>query len=378
MLGLSLMLSIVHAQSHEQSAVSGFDSQGLITLDQVNNISGGKKQGSSILALFDFSMDYHPGRGIFRNTSFHGHLLKAAGDSPSGDFIGDVQVASNIEGRPSRFIYELYFKQKLGDFVLSAGLHDLNTEFMFSNYAADFVNSSFGIFPVVSLNMPASIYPVTTLGGFFAYSKRHFEISMGLYNLNHQFSNEETFRFTNHLYKQGYLGIGEFRYRLSLKNSLTGEYKAGFFIKRCQPEIADGYTNICPVEKSHGFYLIGDQQIHQTYSGVKLGLFAQWGISPTEENLASNYWGGGITLSGLKSQLLPEFIGFSLGNVIMNHLKGELPEDSMGHETVVEFTSRKSIFKGIEVQPDLQYIINPSATYDNALVFLLRLKAEIK
>lgn len=232
-LQLLFISAVCFAQNNIKETPDRFETEVHIITDFVSNLSGGIKKGSNIIALADVSLNYNPQKGVFRNTTFHGHLLKTASGSPSENLIGDVQIASNIEGRSSRFIYELYFKQKLGNFIVSAGLHDLNTEFMFSDHAGDFVNSSFGIAPVISVNIPVSIFPVTTLGGYITYSTKKMDVSAGLYNLNHNFAAEESFRFENHLYQQGYLGVGELRYRFYSGNQVTGEYKMGVFLKEC-------------------------------------------------------------------------------------------------------------------------------------------------
>ncbi|MDZ7742455.1 MAG: carbohydrate porin [Bacteroidota bacterium] len=377
---LILMLLLpfaVSSQNHEEEIPAKLQSQSHIILDFVNNLSGGIENGSKMLVLADFSVDYNPRQGIFKNTSFHGHLLKTAGDSPSENIIGDIQIASNIEGRSSRFIYELYFKQKLGDFIVSAGLHDLNTEFMFSDHAGNFVNSSFGIAPAISVNMPVSIFPVTTLGGYITYSTKKLEVSAGLYNSNHNFAEEESFRFENHLYQQGYLGVGELRYRFYSGNQVTGEYKMGVFVKECEPQPGGDQSTARIDKKNHGFYFIGDQLLTRTPAGKTLNAFVQWGLTPAKKNFVPAYWGAGISLQGFSSEYLPQQIGLAVGSVKLNELKEGFYTDAKKLETVLELTSSFSLLNRLSFQPDFQYIINPSGRYENAFVLLLRLKADL-
>ena len=377
LLQLLLLSFASYAQNHKKTASEEFDYQANIILDVVNNLSGGIKKGSQFLALASFSLDYNPRQGVFKNTSFHGHLLKTAGDSPSENLIGDIQIASNIEGRSSRFIYELYIKQKLGDFIISAGLHDMNADFMFSKHAGDFINSSFGIAPTVSINMPVSIFPVTTLGGYLSYSREKFDISVALYNLNHHFAQEESFRLKNHLYQHGYLGLTELCYRIIAGDETTGEYKIGAFIKDCEPHENGDHAARCPDQKNHGFYFVGDQTLLRAPSGKNLNAFVQLGITPEKKNFASAYYGGGISLKGFSSQILLEQIGLALGCVKLNTIEEGAYREVKGFETVVELTSSFSLLNWINLQPDFQYIINPSGQYENAFVILLRLKANL-
>jgi hypothetical protein len=90
------------------------------------------------------------------------------GDNPSADDVGDLQVFDNIEapnprtwtfgkkyGMPNRsFFYEFYYQQVIKNFRFLIGQSDLNYDFQYSNYGANFLNSSFGISPEVTVNLP--------------------------------------------------------------------------------------------------------------------------------------------------------------------------------------------------------------------------------
>lgn len=348
-----------------------------ITLDNVNNLSGGIQQGSSLLALFDMSATYAAQQGFFKNTSFHLHLLKTAGKGASENFIGDVQMASNIEGRYALFVYELLVRQKIGHWMISAGMHDLNSEFMMSDYAGDFINSSFGIMPSVSLNVPVSIFPATTFGGLISYSQGNFDVLLGFYNLNYEFFEEETFHFDNHFYQRGFLGVAEMHYRWINNNKQVAEFRWGGYLKKCNEPNRENMPAECVNQLNYGFFFIGDFALMEFTSGSTLGAFVQAGLAPQSINWASQYIGGGISYRCIPQKYFPEQIGIAVGKVDLNEFQTDHFVNTNQSETVIEVTATVPLTERIKFQPDIQYILSPSGIYNNALVALFRLKFDL-
>lgn len=349
-----------------------------VVIDNVNTIDGGIKEGSTFLGLIDMGMAYRPTKTIFKNTTFFAHFLKTTGQPASENFIGDVQVASNIEGRSSLLFYEIWIKQKLGDVSLLEGMHDMNSVFLASEHAGTFINSSFGISPALSLNMPVSIYPVTTLGTVVSYEKERFSFFTGLYNLNHEFIDEESFHIHNHLYEHGFLSITEVQYRWINSGNIKGEYKAGWFYKQCN-EDGHGNDGICISNENYGAYLVADQVLFTTANNEKnINVFLQFNVNSPKYSYASEYLGSGVTLNGFLSEKHTDVIGLALASVRLNELSYEKDHFIPGsYETAIELTFEQSFFNMITIQPDVQYIINPGATLSNALVCILRLKLEL-
>jgi len=88
--------------------------------------------------------------------------MRAHGPDPSASRIGDLQTASNIEAPDRALLYEAWLELRFGKRTKTAlllGWHDLNSEFDVSEYASLLINSSFGIGPEISANVPTSIYP---------------------------------------------------------------------------------------------------------------------------------------------------------------------------------------------------------------------------
>ena len=345
-----------------------------ILIDNVYNAHGGLNSGASSIGLFDFSAKYAPfSQGFLRNTSVYARFLKTGGKAVSENLIGDVQIASNIEGRASRFVYELLLTQRVGNLNFYVGLHDLNAEFMLSTYAGDFINSSFGIFPAVSLNIPIPTFPVTSLGGVMLYSWPTITIASGIYNLNHDYVNEDEFVLENHLFKKGFLALSEIRYQFNIAGYLSGEYKIGAFYKDCHPPEGILISEGCIATKTYGLFFIADQDLWILSDSRKLAMFGQAGIVPRHSNFAPNYFGLGFTLITENERFFPDFLGLAMGSVMLNSYNTLHENHVYKRETVIELSLKKKLMKHIALQPDIQYIVNPSGVYTNALIGILRL-----
>jgi len=345
-----------------------------ITIDNVSNISGGIKKGNNTLGLFDLSAYYYINSGILKNTSFHAHFLKTAGSKPSENLIGDIQTVSNIEGKASRFFYELLIKYKIKKFSITTGLHDLNSEFNVSETALNFINSSFGIFPIVSLNVPTSIFPITTFGTVISYNTKEFDIAGGVYNLNYDFTENNDFRFDNNFYQKGFFAISEFRYRWFNVAGKTAEIKAGGFYKKGSQEkdFSSSFESVS--EENYGLYLVGDFKLKELNSNRDLLSFIQIGHAPTRKNLSSEYYGVGFSIISQEKKYFPSQIGIALAYVKINDLLGNKFINSGRYESTIELTSKINFLNYIVFQPDIQYVISPSGgLYKNSLVVILRL-----
>jgi porin len=348
--------------------------------DYVVNTHGGIKKGDVFLGLASLGANYQSGNnGFWKNGELNITIHKTTGGSASGSLIGDAQVVSNIEGASPKLFYELWVKQSFGQFSVTAGLHDMNSEFFVSEHGGFFVNSSFGIGPSFSLNMPVSIYPVTTLAGVLTWSHGAFSLSEGFYNLNHEFVTEETFHWGNNNFSKGFLSVTEGRIRWENANRLLGEYKLGVFYKNCNHDKSEYIDLGCNAPENYGMYLIADQYIYSS-NNKELGLFVQAGINPYKLNTSSSYYGGGITAKGFLTKSAEDVIGIGVAHAAIGIMDTDnnylAPKD---YETTIELSLEYPIFKRISIQPDIQYVINPGgvAQLSNALVAIFRTKINL-
>ncbi|MHC4567213.1 MAG: carbohydrate porin, partial [Planctomycetota bacterium] len=136
----------------------------VLTVEGVQNVSGGIARSSRGLANLDLIMDAE-GRalGLPGNGDLHLYLLGNSGGAPT-EMIGDIQTTSNIEAPDTFKVYEAYWRQRHADDRIAwlVGLHDYNALFDSLDAAGHFTNSSFGISPDIS-QVPPSIFPTTSL-----------------------------------------------------------------------------------------------------------------------------------------------------------------------------------------------------------------------
>ena len=320
--------------------------------DNINNVSGGIKTGSGYLGMVNvlFGFDTEKAR-LWKGGSFYINTANTHGDEPSQQLIGDAQVMSNIEAGNHTYLQEFWFKQQLNRLEITAGLQDLNVEFASSEFGALYLNSSFGILPVISNNFNAPIFPLTTIGLTFKwnitektrwinalYDGSPTDFSHNPYNLKWQFSSGD-----------GILAISEIQKNITI-NRFPGLYKAGIyshFHKMGEKVVtADSLTN-----NLFGMYFFTDQTIWER-NLRNAGLFLQLGYTPSAASTNNFYLGTGVNFTGLLSKMAKDTFGLAVAHVAFTKENRS--------ETAIEITYYYQLNGHLFIQPDFQYIINPS------------------
>lgn len=295
------------------------------------------------------------------------------GGNFSDELVGDYQVASNIDAGDHTYIHELFYQQNLGSFCLKFGVQDLNADFLVTEYGTYFLNSSFGVPSVISHGLPAPIYPLTAMGGVIKYTfddKLSFQTSIydGLpisfennpYNTNWHLNSKHGFQFFN---------------ELSLVTNIIRNYntniKIGLYhhtgINDTKSKYFGEYT------QKIGYYGIVDQEILNN-NPTTISVFAQTTYSPSTKETDNNlYIGLGAVVSNYLSFLDDNKIGLAFAYSKFNTTEYR-------YELAIETFLRFNVTKVLTIQPDLQYIINPSGgiyyRQKNAFIGFLRLILE--
>jgi porin len=299
--------------------------------DTYYNTMGGLKTGGGFMGMGNIRMGVDAWRGgefLVNGASIHGKSL-------TDNYLGDLQVASNIDAGEHNYLHELWFRQRVGRVSATLGLQDLNAAFMVSEGAGEFVNSSFGVPPVIALGVPVPIFPLTGLGvaarwdigGRWAVQGALFDGNQTSFDHN---PHNVHWRFCTN---DGMLAMGEVHFEERFK--LGGYYHS-----------ADG---------NYGFYALADQPV-----GERWGLFGQVALAPRSMNENNFYVGGGVNYDvGEHSRT-----GLAVAHAGLHRLRHK-------HETAIEAYYKYEFSDNIAFQPDVQYILNPSGG-DNALVAILR------
>jgi porin len=337
--------------------------------DNAFGIQGGIKRGYRYLGMANMRIgfDFEKAR-LWKGGFLYINAANTHGACPSETMFGDMQIASNIEAGDHTYIQELWIKQTLGNFEITAGLQDLNMEFAISEYGSANLNSSFGVLPTLSSNLTAPIFPLTALAittcwelsqstswRIALYDGSPTDFKDNPYNLKWQFGAGD-----------GLLAVTEIQQSGKWKG-LPGVFKIGLFshnhlIEKCfNVHFADTLDH-----HIYGIYGTSDQEIWSR-NRRSMGLFAQLGYCPSPHSLTDFYMGFGIRYSGMLGKDGTDVLGISIAH--------EHFEQPLRSETALELTYHLPLTANIFIQPDLQYIIHPAGTgetVDNCLAGFLR------
>jgi porin len=249
-------------------------------------------------------------------------------------------------------------------------LIDLNADFAYTDQSLKLINSSFGIQPTISANTPVSIFPVTALGGIVQYQiSKSLDLSAGFFDgmpsIRAPYQPIPDVSLAN---SEGFFLIGEMRSKHLIKGR-NGTIKIAGWIHS-----ADFRDHHRPLQYSEniGGYLIMDQEILR-HKQSNTYVWFKTGVAPRECNIVRYFYGGGITQNNLSQPFSLDHISFGIASAdLCNHLNDF---ENLGdfNETVLELTFQKS-YGIVSIQPDIQYIINPSGFRDvnNCLFLSLR------
>jgi porin len=303
------------------------------------------------------------------------YIINDHGTQPSKKYTGDLQVFSNIEAPERTKLYELWYEQSFGEkFSIKVGQQNINSEFIYSDYGLNFINSSFGTMPSVACNFTLSMFPCTAFGARVIYNiSEQWNIQGAVMDGDPE--DEVTNKYGakwDIKSEEGINILGELHYTLKSEDLQTGKYKIGYWHHTAK------FKGVADTTKEYrgdfGIYLLADQMIFSEHSDQKqgLGAFFMFGISSKQQNTVNYGIGGGLCYTGLFKGHDKDVLGLGITNASINPdlVKANDIEKS---ENTIELVYVAKINDRFTLQPDIQYIINPSGTKNNnALIGLLR------
>lgn len=331
----------------------------------VGNFSGGIKTGFAYLGMANVCLSFDvENAGLWKGGQFYLNAVNTHGTSPTGELIGDMQVAFNMDAENHTYVQEIWFKQAIQKVEITIGLQDLNVEFANSTCGALFLNSSFGILPVISNNFAAPLFPLTTLGLTTkwninnkttwinaVYDGAPTDFDYNPYNVRWQFVSMD-----------GILAISEIQRHIKLMD-LSGIYKIGLYAhshiagRLFDSSLPDSLNN-----DLIGLYAYVDQILWEQ-NNRQFAAFTQIGYSPSQESNNDFYLGLGINFTGLLSKKGNDVLGLGVAH---EHFKNRPTS-----ETAIELFYHYEVSKNIAIKPGFQYIIHPAGTemqLNNSLV----------
>jgi porin len=369
----------------------------------LGNASGGVRRGTiyegRLDAQFDLDLDKALG---WSGATIHTNFYQIHGTGLSRYYLANLLVASGIEALPSTRLYELWFEQKLleGKLAVRAGQLAADTEFLVSQYAGLFVNSTFGWPGITAANLPSGgpAYPLATPGIRLKMQPTDdVAILLGLFNgdpapegpgdpqrrnrTGTSFELDDPPLFIGEAqasYNQGKGASG-----LPGTVKLGAWHHFGRFSDQSRDvlgaSLADpnGSGLAARLRGNDGVYAVLDQLVYR-FAGdgdQGIGLFARASASPSDRNLISFYADGGVTFKGLLPSRPDDTFGISVGYAQISESVRRLDRENVlfsgeaqpirSSEAVLEVTYQAQIVPGWTVQPDFQYVFRPGGNVVN-------------
>ncbi len=378
---------------------------GLQEQDEVwGNIAGGLRQGVVYDGLTTASLGLDLEKLVgWTGATFFVDAYQIHGRGPSANLVGNIQTVSNIEATRDTKLYQLYLEQKLfdGRLTIRIGQEGANDQMMTTQYAALYMNSSFGFPPLAAVDLPSGgpNYPLAT-----PFVRAQFQATdqialvgavfnddpapPGTGNPQERDSGGTAFRLSGHA-----LTVGELWYLVNQGDNATGlpgTYKLGAWYDsgNFSDQLYDntGQSLASPTSTgqpqrhsgNYAIYGIMDQLVWRE-PGSKtggVGVFLQVMGSPGGYNLSNLFIEGGLNwigpFAGRENDTLglgASYMGISpaarrFGNGVIFYTGSGTPYSA--NETVIELTYQCQIAPWWTLQPDLQVVVNPGANIPTA------------
>lgn len=357
----------VGAAEEPADGTSAVSIEHVYTGEEFANLSGGIKKGQKYRGNFDLTVSVDTGKAnMWKGGELFLYFENAHGEGITNKYVGDLQWLSNIDAREFSQISEYYIGQSfLNDRLrFKIGKQDANADFVVTDAAIEFINSSFGLIP----NVPIPTFPDPSLGvsGCMSFTG-NVSLRAGIFD------------------GEGYGGkwgfssvfdscstsctVGELRFGLGFFGK--GSAKIGFWRHGGKCYSLRGARMR---SSNYGGYLILEERIigsDEEGDASCLSAFLQYGAAPGKFNAVTNYFGIGLHSSGFFGPRPGDTMGIGIARTGISE---DLPE--MRDETAFEAYYLASLCGSVAIQPDIQYIINPGGTGKDALVMGVRFYVE--
>lgn len=368
----------------------GYNFQVNYTGEVLDNPTGGVKQRTIYEQLVELALDGDLDKiAGLSGASFHINSYLVSGTGLSTCCILNVMTVSSIEARPNAWLFEAWFEQKLfgGMASIRVGQLAADAEFFISDFAAGYVNATFGWPNILAANLPSTgvNYPLATPGVRLKVSpNEQTTLLAALFNGDPSgagFTGLQEIQDPSGLnfrLKDPPLAIVEAQYRYNQdkgSSGLAGTAKLGawyHFGNFGGPRFGFSSISLPNHNGDWGVYGVLDQMVWRLpgddpKKGV--GVFAFVSASPSDRNVADFYAHGGVNFMGLWDKRPDDMFGaavaYSPVSPFVIGLNNTLPPRN--YEMALELTYQATIIPGWVVQPDFQYIFHPGYGLINPL-----------
>ena len=353
--------------------------------ETLGNGSGGAKRGATYEGRLDATLDIDLDKlAGLKGLAAHAEAYQIHGRSLTGNNTLDIFTVSNIDAFPSTKLYEAWFEQKLADdkVAIRVGQLAVDTEFVVSQTATVFINSSFGFPALAALDLPSGgpAYPLGALGARIkATPFENVTILAAILDgdpagpyrpgVNDVLPQVRDFRGTNFRLQDPPLIITEaaYAYNQDKKSSfLPGTVKLGYFHHFGQFEAFDRVAGSTSTGND-GFYGVIDQAVYRVPGTDDQGaaVFLRMSGAPSDRNIVDFYVDGGIAYKGLIPGRPDDTAGASaiFARISRDYAQAQVRagQPAPDYQASLELTYQIAVIPGVTLQPDFQYIFRPGA-----------------
>lgn len=326
------------------------------------NISNTSEDAEPVwLHYTDASIGYEWSISRSWSLNMYGSAFFTNGNSIS-ELVGDLQGISNIEAHEGAEILEAWLElTSQTGLRLKGGILDSNADFDSIDPAQFFINSSHGIgpdFSTVGLSGP-SIFPETGLGTIAFFEKEKWSVKLGAFDPLTRTSGSELNASSNVDWNRsdGVLIVSEVQVNTTASTISLGMWTSSFSLEK-------SYTELSNLSNAKGIYTSHSRS--DTFGDT----FIRLGLSDSKNAYIDRYIGAGWVKSiSSNANFMPEsFIGISWASARLGDLGifSEFPRDqdnrtNQSFEHVLEISTSTKLSEIVQLQPNLQFIIQPGA-----------------
>jgi porin len=375
------------------------------TSEVLGNVTGGSQRGADYDGLTQVTLQLDTQHAFnWYGGTFNVSGLQVHGDNLSAENLGSLQTASGIEADRGARLWELWYDQKFLDqdkLDIKIGQQSLDQEFMVSSNALLFVNTMFGWPMVPSADLPGGgpAYPLSDLGVRAQWKTPvdSLKILAGVFNgspirNNDAADSQRADRWgTSFPLDGGVLAITELQYSYPAlgamsygdESPLSGTYRLGAWYDSEQfadqrydntgASLADSSTGVARLHNGdYSIYGVVDQMIMRSSTDPNRNLSTFLRVMGTPENdrnfidFSMNF---GFNLTDPLPYRTDDTFGIGMGYTRVSNYAVGLAQDNetdnggfapQGRgETFVEATYQYQLYPWMQLQPDVQYVINP-------------------
>jgi porin len=375
------------------------------TSEILGNATGGTKRGADYDGLTQVDLQTDTQRACHHYGGlFNASVLQVHGTNLSADNLQTLQTSSGIEADRATRLWELWYQQKFLEedrLDVKIGQQSLDQEFMVSQNALLFVNTMFGWAMVPSADLPGGgpAYPLSALGiRFRARPNDSTTVLAGVYNGSPVDNNSgdpqrQNPTGTTFGLKEGTLVLAEAQFAYPGLGAMVYAGKspplprvlrlgAWYDTQRFADEqfSSNGLSLANPLSsgtpRTHdgnaSVYAVYDQMVWNSPTDYEktLNIFGRLMVAPQEDrNLVGCSANAGIVLRDPFLNRDDDSCGLGIGYARVGDGAADLDRETgyftstavpvRTSETFIEATYQYAVNAWFQVQPDLQYVINP-------------------